>query len=374
MNRVKKPVETIALLVAIVAILASCASKPKAPEAAPAPAAQAPAAPAVEPTPAAPTVSQDDLDKLLAEAKELKKKAFDLKLFEVLPDDYKAADAILAGGQKAYDEKKADEAKSGLESAISAYKDLISRGIIEIAQAKRKEAEDIKSTAVKAGADSSQSERFGAGEETFQAADALLGESKAEESIPGFEKARLYYELAWKRAAATELRQGIEDKGYAQWDSGNFQLADTKYQAEEGFWASDNEADRAAGVDALDEAILRFNLVVQKGRETAVSASKEKTDAEKQRSEDIKADVAAKEQYEAALELYKEGESQSAAKEYEAAVDAYDHSGTGFSEAYEIAAEKRAKAEAAMKAAGEAASESLRKAEEADSLLKPTTR
>jgi hypothetical protein len=369
MNRVKRSVETITLLLAIAAIFASCASKPKAPEnpqAAPAPAA---AQPATTPEPAKPAVSQDDLDKLLAQAKELKKKAFDLKLFEVLPDDYKAADALLAGGQKAYDEKKADEAKKGLESAVSAYKDLISRGVVEIAQSKRKEAEDMKAVAVKAGADSSQSERFGAGDEAFKAADALLGESKAEESIPGFEKSRQCYELAWKRDTASALKQGIEDKDYAQWDSGNFQLADAKYRAEEGFWASGAEADRASGVDALDEAILRFNLVVQKGKEATVAAVKQKTDEEKQRSEEIKADVAVKEAYESALKLYQDGESQLAAKDYDTAADTYGRSGTGFSDAYKAAAEKRAKAQAAMKAAAEATAESRRKAEEADPLL-----
>jgi hypothetical protein len=369
MNRVKKPIKTLALLAAILMILASCASKPKAPavEPGPAPAAAAPAQAA-----AAPAVSQDDLDKLLAQAKELKKKAFDLKLFEVLPDDYKAADALLAAGQKAYDDKAAEDAKKGLDSAISAYTDLISKGVVEVAQAKRKDAEDMKATAVKAGADSSQSERFGAGDESLTAAASLLDASKAEESIPGFETARLYYELSWKRSVASELRQSIEDKDFAKWDSSNFQLAETKFQAEEGFWASENGADRASGVDALDEAILRYNLVVQKGREMAVSTVKAKTDEEKQRSEDIKANVAVKDQYDAAMDLYNDGASKLAAKDYEAAADSYDRSGTAFADAYQAAADKRAEAEAAMKAADEATAQSQRKAEEADPLLNST--
>ena len=372
MNRVKKPIKTAAFIIAGLVILASCATKPKAPATEPIP----PQTTTTQTTtPAAGTaVSQDDLDKLLAQAKELKKKAFDLKLFEVLPDDYKAADALLAEGQKAYDDKAVAEAKKGLDSANSAYKDLISKGVIEIAQAKRKDAEEIKADAIKTGADSSQKERFDAGDEAFKSAAALFDDSKAEDSIPGFEKARLYYELAWKRAVASDLKASIEDKDFGKWDTGNFQLADAKYQAEDGFWASGNEADRASGIDALDEAILRYNLVVQKGREMAVSTIKDKTDGEKQRSEDIKANVAVKDQYDAALELYNEGASKLAAKEYEAAADAYDRSGAGFADAYQAAAEKRATAEAAMKAAGEATSESQRKAEEADPLLKSTSR
>jgi hypothetical protein len=370
MIRVKKPLKTIVVLVSALAVLISCASKP------PAPTPEPPKPPVVttpvEPTPTpdvAPAISQDELDKLLAEAKELKKKAFDLKLFEVLPDDYKASDALYATGVKAYDDKDAPAAKEGLDAAIASYQDLIARGIQEIAATKRSDAEAMKATALKSGADSAQGERFGAGDESYNAGGALMDESKAEEAIPVFEAARLYYELAWKRTVATDLRTVIEDKDYAKWDSGNFQLADNKYQAEEGFWASGNEADRASGVDALDETILRFNLVVQKGREMGVTTVKSKTDDAKQRSEEIKANVAVKDLYEAAQELYGEGASQLAAKDYEAAADAYDRAGMGYEEAYQAAAEKRALAEEAMKAADEATSESQRKAEEADPLL-----
>lgn len=368
MIRVKKPVKIIVLLIASIFILASCASKPKAPAEEPAPAATA--APAEKPSePAAPAVSQDELDKLLAEAKDLKKKAFDLKLFEVLPDDYKAADALLASGQKAYDAKDGPAAKQALESAIAAYKDLISKGIVEIAAAKQKDAEDMKAVAIKANADSSQSERFGAGDAAFDEAAALVADAKHEEAIPGFEKARLYYELAWKRASAAEIKQTIEDKDYAKWDSGNFQLAESKYQAEDGLWASGDEKEQASGVDSLDEAILRYNLVLQKGREMAATTVKEKTDQSKQRAEDIKADVAVRELYDSALQSYKEGDDQLLNKEYESAADAYDKSGSAFDEAYQAAAEKRAKAAEAIKAAEEATAESQRKAEEADPLL-----
>ena len=368
MIRVKKSLKTILIAVATIAIIVSCATKPKPP--APEPVAPpAPAAPAQPQPAAAPAVSQDDLDKLMAEAKDLKKKSFDLKLFEVLPDDYKAAEALYEKGAKSYDDKDAPAAKEGLGAAIAAYKDLISRGIVDIAAAKKKDAEDMKATAIKAGADSSQPERFGAGDDAFKSAADLVDASKAEEAIPGFEQALLYYELAWKRAVASDLKKGIEDKDYAKWDSGNYQLADNKYQAEDGYWASGNAADRASGVDALDEAILRFNLVVQKGRETAVATVKAKTDASKQRSEDIKANVAVKDMYDSAQVLYGEGSSQLAAKDYEAAADSYDRAGAGFDQAYQAAAEKRATAEAAMKAADEATTESQRKAKEAEPLL-----
>lgn len=371
MAQVKNTLRTIATLAFALAVFISCASKPAAP--APEPAVPpSPAQPAQPAEPQAPAVSQDDLDKLLAQAKELKKKAFDLKLFEVLPDDYKAADALYAAGAKAYDDKDASAAKDGLGKAIAAYEDLIARGVVEVAAAKRKDAEDMKRSAQKAGADTGQAERFGAGEEAFQSAAALVDQSKSEEAIPGFETARVYYELAWKRQLATDLRKTIEDKDFAQWDSGNFQLADTKYQAEAGFWASGKEADRASGIDALDEAVLRYNLVVQKGRETMVATVKDKTDAAKQRSDAIKASVSAKELYDSAQALYGDGASKNAAKDYEDAAADYQKAGSGFDAAYQLAAEKRAAAEAAMKAADEAAAQSQKVAEDAQPLVQAT--
>jgi hypothetical protein len=371
MIRVKKPLKAMLILVSTIAILVSCASKPKAPV--PEPQVPPAATNPEQPNQVAPAIAQEDLDKLLAEARELKKKAFDLKLFEVLPDDYKAADALYAGGVSSYEGKDAPAAKEGLVAAIAAFKDLISRGVVEIAAAKRKEAEDMKAVAVKAGADTSQEERFGAGDESFDAGVGLADEAKAEEAIPAFESARLYYELAWKRSIAGDLKAGIEERDFAKWDSGNFQLADNKYQAEEGFWASGNEADRVAGQDALDEAILRFNLVVQKGREMTVSTVKDKTDESRQRSEDIKANVAVKDLFDSAQELYADGASQLAAKDYEAAADSFDRAGTGFEEAYLAAMEKKARADEAMQAAEEATAESQRKAEEADPLLQSTS-
>ena len=374
MIRVKRPIQSILILAATLAIFLSCATKPSPPPAqAPAPApAAAPAAPQSAP-PAPPSVSQDELDKLLAQAKELKKRAFDLKVFEVLPDDYKAAEALLAAASKSYDDKDAPAAKDGLGAAISAYQDLIARGSVAIAAAKRKEAEDMRAAAAKSGADSSQTERFGAGDEALQAAAALVDGSKAEDAIPVFERSTLYFELAWKRAMASELRQTIDDKDYARWDAGNFQMADNKYQAEDGFWASGDEADRANGLDALDETILRFNLVIQKGREMAVATIKSKTDESTRHSEEIKANVAVRDMYDSAQGMYAEGESTLAAKDYEAAGEDFAKAGSAFDEAYQAAADKRAKAEAAMSEASEATAESQRKAEEADPLLQATS-
>ncbi|MDP3179740.1 MAG: hypothetical protein Q8M76_17660 [Spirochaetaceae bacterium] len=370
MNRVKKQGIYGLALIATLLIAASCASKPPAPEPEPTPPATTPVV--VEkpaPKPDAPSISQEELDKLLAEAQALKKKAFDLKLFEVLPDDYKSADALLQKGRAAYDAKDAEAAKSGLETAITAYKKLLADGVVALAASKQKKAEDMKQTAVDAGADASAMERFGPANEAYYAGVDQVEAAQHEKAIALFDSARLYFELAYKRAKASGLRDAISEKGYAAFDAGNFQTAEAKYEAEEGLWAAGTEVDRTAGVAALDEAIQRYGLVLQKGREGTAFAGKEKSDRSKARSEEMKAQVAVKDLYGAAKLQQDEAAAKMAAGDYEDALELFEAAAEGFDAAYTSAADKRAKAETAMKAAAEAEVESGRVAEDGDALI-----
>ncbi|HRZ89349.1 MAG TPA: hypothetical protein P5117_07675, partial [Spirochaetia bacterium] len=91
-----------------VLLAAGCATKPPAPEPEPVP----------QPAPT-PSVSQAEADALLAEATALRKKAFDLKLFEVVADDYKAADAKYVEGKTAYDAKDNEKAAPVLKETIA---------------------------------------------------------------------------------------------------------------------------------------------------------------------------------------------------------------------------------------------------------------
>jgi len=372
MNRVKKPLTFLLVLFTVLIVIASCATKPKAPAPEPVPEPAPPAPTQVEP-PKAPEISQADLDTLLAEAKELKKKAFDLKLYEVLADDYKAADAQLAKGKQAYDDKKAEEAKEGLETAKAAFASLIERGLVELVAIGKRDAEDMKSLALRADAGERTPERMDEGDGSYAQAEGLVGDGKPEEALPAYETARLYYELAYKRSIAGSLKDEIEERDFAKWDSGNFQTAVNKYDAEEGLWASGSEEDRAQGTDALDEAILRFNLVIQKGKETVAGNTKGDAESSKARSDDIKAYVSAQEEYEAAEAAMRDADSQFTRKEYDDATTGYEDALSAYERAYDIAAEKRAKAEEAMRSAGEATAESQRKAEEADPIVNGTT-
>jgi len=312
---------------------------------------------------------QSELDSLLERAKELKKQAFDLRLYEILADDYKAADAMLAQGKEYYDAGNAESAKTELTSAIDAFESLIKRGLSELASVSKEEAEEQRAAAVGAGAEQKAADRLFAGDETYVEAESLAAETKTEDAVFRYERARLYYELAYKRSIALSLMDTIREKDYARWDSGNFQLGEKKFNLEETLWSSDDESKRSDGLDALDEAVLRFNLVIQKGRESVALAAKTNAEASKTRAEEIKADAAAREEYAEAAELLREAESLFQYKEYEEALAVYERAMSAFDRAYETAAEKRSRAAQALRAAQEAVEKSREKADSADPIV-----
>ena len=374
----KRSIRSLALVAAIVAMMAtSCATKPKVPPQEP-----AQPEPTVQPAPqpTTPSVSQEELDALLAKAQGLKKQAFDRGLADVLPDDYAAANAALAGGKEAYDAKDGPAAKDKLGTAVRLFTDLNEKGLVELASIRKKNADDMRKSAIAAGAETAAADRLAPGDEALAAASAASDAKDYEAAIASYDRARALYELAYKRSVAKGLRERIETSNYSAWDQGNYTKAEERYAAEEALFVSLGDPGQAAspatdpkplaqGIDALDEAVLRYNLVIQKGREGGATARKDKADAIKLQSEEIKAQVAVKAEYDAALALYKDAQSAMAAGEYEDAASKFDEATAAFGKAYDLAADKRAKAEAAMKAAEAAAAESLKKAQDADSVV-----
>ena len=368
---------SLALVAVLAALLAaSCATKPATPKPEP-----SQPEPTVQPAqPSQPAVSQAELDTLLAKAQELRKRAFDLGLAEVLPDDYNAANEAYSGGKEAYDAKDGPAAKEKLGTAVTLFTELNAKGIAELASIRRKSAEDMRQTALKAGADTAATDRFTPGEAALAAGSAALAAKDYEAAIAAYERARALYELAYKRSLATELRDRIETSGYAAWDAGNYATAEAKYAAEAELFASlggDGQAALVAtdpkpiaqGIDALDEAVLRYNLVIQKAREAGAAARKQGSDEAKLKAEGIKAPVAAKDEYAAAQAVYMDAIGAMESGDYETAAARFDEATLAFQKAYDLAAEKKAKAEAAIKAAQEAAAAALKNAQDADSVV-----
>jgi len=369
----KRSKKQLLALSAVVLLLASCATKPKTPEPEPQP---QPEVQQPAPQPEQPAVSQDELDSLLAQAQAEKKRAFDLKLNDLIPDEYKTADAAYAEGKASYDAKDGAKAKDQLSTAISLFKALNEKGVVQIEGQRKKAADEQKAAGEKSGADAAFASRWEAANKAYADADAAAQKGDHDAAIASYERARAIYELAYKREKASTQRDTISEKNYSSWDAGNFDLAEKKYAEEEETYAAigDSASDAskngdsiAKANDSLDEAILRYNLVIQKGREGVAGANKQKSDDAKAESDSVKASVAVKDDYAAAQAVYQEAMDALDKKDYETAASKFEEAATLFGQVYQSAAAKKAAADSAMKAAEAASQASLEKAQEADS-------
>lgn len=363
----------LAALAAIIVFGGACASAPPAPapEPTPEPAPVVEPTPSPEPAPAGPSLAE--VEAVEAEALARRNKAFDLGLKDRLPADYAAAETSFLDGRAAKAKPELASAKLSFEKARDAFAALIERGYALLLPEARERAAKAEQRALAAGAEAVAPERLSAAGRARLAAEADLAAAKPDEALAGYERARLLFELGEKRATASGLRERIRERGFAAWDPGNFQSAENKFEAEPGLVAAAGDPPRRAelgqAVDALDEALLRYRLVIEKGREASAQSKKTASAEAKTRAEGIKAAIAVKEAFAAALARHQEGLKAFEERRFEDSETAFQESAAAFEAAYVEAAEKRARAEAAMKAAAGAAAESERKAQEAEPVL-----
>lgn len=318
---------------AAMAFLASCASAPPQPAAPPAPAPQA-AAP--EPAPAAPAVQTAPApDELRDKATALRKRAFDLGMRDVVPDDYKAAEDAYTTGAAAYGKDNAASA-TAFGTAADRFDALIKKGFPLLADFWHKKAQAIKGTA-----DSKSASTIFPG--LYPGAQALYAKSSDQENakdyeaaVNGYKSSLTLFEILYKLCDAKTARESIQKRDFAKWDPSNWSLAEAKYSAAQGSFKDDSASSRSA----VDEANQRYAIVVQ----TAIGyyAADRKTASEDAmaRATSIKAQVAVKDEYAAALALYQQGQAKTAAKDDEAAGPLYAQAAVAFAAAYDHAKKK----------------------------------
>jgi hypothetical protein len=300
----------------------------------------------------------EDPDKVAAyeameKANALKTRADSLALFEVLPDDYVAATETFDSGKALYDAEDWIAAKPKFDQSAAAYEDLIARGVKKIAEEKRHEAEEFKKKAQAERAPTLSSGAWNAAEAAFVEASKVEAEDP-EKAAGLYARASLLYELGYKRGYATRLKTLIDERGYSSFDEANFATAEEKYALAADATADTTEAAARASLDAADEAILRYNLVLQKAAKARADTGRQDADVAKQKSEEIKSQVAAKETYDAAVRLVEQAIAAYEAGDYETAAKLFEEALAKFEDAERIAAEKKKKAEEALQAAQDA--------------------
>ncbi len=168
-----------------------------------------------------------------------------------------------------------------------------------------------------------------------------------------------------ERNQAIGLQQQIEE-----YDLGS--LVQTEYQAAEARYLDGDKAyntDNKTSKEAFDEAIAYYQTVIEKGFPILTDNTKKETDASLTLADELKAGVAVKDDYDKAKEVYNNAVTEQEAGNYEKAIELFEEADGLFQQVYEIAKEKKEKAELAIQEALDSLKASEEKAKEAEQAI-----
>lgn len=296
------------------------------------------------PTPVEPGIeTAPDLATLRSETEALRKRAFDLGLKDLMSEAYADADARYVEGVAAQDSGDTTTAVAKYSDSKAKFEALLSEGVALRTRNKKAGAESARKTALSSGAAETAAERVAAGEARFAAAEALAAAGKHEEAYAEYEAARLAWDAADRKARALAAKAEIDDNDWSGYDPGNYALAGERLAESDRLFPTDPPA----SLDASEEALLRYNIALDKGYQDYAGERKGSSDEARIMAQDIKANVAVKDDYAAAQSVYDRAIAAFSAERYREASKLFEEAERLFAAAYESSAAKRA---AALKA------------------------
>jgi tetratricopeptide (TPR) repeat protein len=346
--------------VAVIALAASCATKPPAaPE--PEPQIVAP----VQPEPKAPEINRGELDELHSRVVALRKDAFELGLKDSMAQEYASAETRYVAGKTALDKDDRPTAKAELTAAEPLFTDLVAKGAKMVAEQRQSDAGAARGRAVQADSEVYSPDSLALADAHLAKADSLLASGDSKAAIAAYVMAVSAYDAVEKRSMAVAVRDEVDALDYGELDAGNYGIAGQKLDAVEGLLESD--PDKAQ--DNAAEAVLRYNLVLDKGWELTAGSKRDDAGQYKADSEGIKAQVAVKDDYaeaksvwDKALEVYKSGD-------HEAALGLFTEAEDLFYMVYQKTLSKKEAADAAIRDAAAKNEQSAEIAASGDEVL-----
>ena len=148
---------------------------------------------------------------------------------------------------------------------------------------------------------------------------------------------------------ANKLKAQVDKYTLADYAPDEYRQAEQKLKEGKATYKTDN----ASSKKALDEAIAGYEAVMAKGFPLLTEKKQEDTEAIVKQAEGIKAQVAMKEEYEAARTKYDQALAAQNAGEYEQAVALFDEAKLLFQDLYGKTKEKKERAEQAMNSSEE---------------------
>lgn len=173
------------------------------------------------------------------------------------------------------------------------------------------------------------------------------------------------YNLLSNYSKAKNAKDEIDENGFAFYSQKNYDAGVKNLEAVEKAFSEEGELDGSVYTEAED-AYKNFNSILIIAYKKLAKEERELAYAAKKQADSVKAGVARKDSYKAAVDTFQSGDSSYAMQNPKRALEKYTEAKESFLALYEDVAEKRAAAEAALEEAKKRVAESAQYAEQAD--------
>lgn len=173
------------------------------------------------------------------------------------------------------------------------------------------------------------------------------------------------YNLLANYSKAKKAKDEIDENGFAFYAQKNYDDGVAALEVVEAAFTDSKELDKSV-YEAAQDAYKNFNSILIIAYKKLAKAERELAYEAKKDADSVKAGVARKDDYKAAVTTFQNGDSSYAMQNPKRAFEQYSEAKEAFIALYEDVAEKRAAAQAALDAAKKRVAESAKYAEEAD--------
>jgi hypothetical protein len=267
------------------------------------------------------------------------------------PPDWDSADSLYTQAESRKSTSTLRDARESVaryETAVTALTALGDKTIPRYAQDLESEVTNARIAAVNAGADYLAQDYLRKADDRAVEALNQYGEKDYYAARDTAFTARDMYSALETGVNAAKIRLEIEERGFTRYDPSAIAAADTLGLSALDDYDSGNIASaRSKAADVRSQ----YSQSLLKGKEAYASDTGAAAAAERQRALDVKANVAVRQDYDAANAIYNRGVSSFRGKNYDEAASLYIESRSLFENTARIAREKRRLAEDALRAA-----------------------
>ncbi len=224
-----------------------------------------------------------------------------------------------------------------------------------------KDAEKARAGAIEKGADKTHSDLFLLADKRLTVAKGMVT-SNRDEAVKEFRELVLVYKTLEKLAQAKQIKQDIDEMGFADLNPQMYKNAEDLYNDALSRCGKDEDG----ALKASEQALSLYGELCDKGFSTLIEQAKAEAKVAKEKCDSVNASRNMATEYNVAVKLYNEGAVMNKEKRYRQAYKSYLSARDAFNKIFDVAESRKKEAEAALKRAKAKMRESSALAKEAD--------